>query len=441
MIEEMLKKIYNINKNLIINGDLSVGKTRNIIIPLVDKMINNDENLIVLDAKEEYLKEYYNKLKDKDYNIVILNFRDLNKSEGWNPLEYPYNLYKNNQKDKAVDYLNRIGNIMFYEGTSQDPFWSNSASDFFTGITLGLFEDGTKNTINLNSVNSMFNGVDKKYGSSDYLTKYFDLKDKNSSSYIYASGTCYSPKETRGGILSVARQKLGLYTSREMLSTLLSKTTFDLDSLSQKKTAIFIIGKDEDKSINTLPAIFIEQLFEIIIDNNNSKNYNFVLDNFDIIDKINNFSNMFSSGLSRGIKFIVGTRSIDDVISKYGEYLNKLCKVINVSDNKIEFNIDNKKEIIDNSINQDDNNICNIEYPNLPSKKIESFDLVTFVADKCLKNIYKENPELKQPKEDEIKTTLEQLKEIEKQVTGFNIDELLSRIDDKIAQLDRMEDK
>ena len=92
MKEEMLKKIYNINKNLIINGDLAVGKTRNVIIPLVDEMINNDENLAILDPKEEYLKKYYNKLKDKDYNIIILNFRNLDKSEGWNPLEYPYKL-------------------------------------------------------------------------------------------------------------------------------------------------------------------------------------------------------------------------------------------------------------------------------------------------------------------------------------------------------------
>ena len=48
---------------------------------------------------------------------------------------------------------------------------------------------------------------------------------------------------------------------------------------------------------------------------------------------------------------------------------------------------------------------------------------------------------MKQKNEDGIKTTLEQLKEIEKKVTDFNVDELLSRIDDKIAQLDRMEDK
>lgn len=228
MRKEMLEKVHNARKNLIVSGDISVGKTKNVIIPLVKEMIDNGESLVILDSKEEYLKTYYKSLKEKNYNIVILNFRDLNRSEGWNPLEYPYTLFKNDNKDKAIDYLDKIGSTMFYEGKENDPFWASSASDFFTGVTLGLYDDGNDNQINLNSVNVMFNGVDKRYGGSDYLTKYFDLKDKTSSAYVYACGTCYAPRETKGGILAVARQRLRTYTSREKLSILLNKTTFDL---------------------------------------------------------------------------------------------------------------------------------------------------------------------------------------------------------------------
>ena len=424
MKREMLEKVHNAHKNLIVNGDISVGKTKNVILPLVKEMIDNKESIVFLDSKEEYLHKYYNDFKEKDYNIIILNFRDLDKSEGWNPLEYPYKLYKEGNKDRANDYLDKIGRAMFYEGDSQDPFWSNSASDFFTGVTLGLFDDGEYSQVNLNSVNAMFNGINKRYGSSDYLTKYFDLKDKNSSAYTYASGSCYSPKETRGGILSVVKQRLNVCTSREKLSFLLGKTTFDFDLITQKPTVFFVIGKDENKNKNVIPTMFIEQLFEILLDKNSNRQYNFILDNFDTIENINSLSDMLSSGLSRKIKFVIGTRSVNDVIKKYGDYLSKLCNFVYVDNKKIELNLDGDKIIEDNLFEDIDESIGNVNYPKLENNKIGLFDLNKYVIDN-VKEYNKESTEKK---------------ETNSSFPDYSVDELISRIDDKIAELDRAED-
>ena len=318
MKNEILEKVLNAHKNLIVTGDIASGKTTNILFPIVDNAINNKESLFILDSREEYINKYYDKLKENNYNIVILNLRDMDKSEGWNPLEYPYNLFKNGNEDKAQDYLEKIGKTIFYENTNSDPFWSTTASDFFTGITLGLFEDGKEDEVNLNSVNGMFNGVDKRFGATDYITEYFTAKGVTSKPYIFASTTFLAPKETKGSILSVARQKLRLYVSREKLSYLMNKTTFNFEDVASKPTAIILIARDENRSLNTLSAMFIEQLYAILLERKAKVKFNFVLDNFDIIEKCNDLVDILGSCLSRNIKVYLATRSLEKLLDEYG---------------------------------------------------------------------------------------------------------------------------
>ena len=54
--KNIFDKIMESNRNLIVNGDISSGKTSNIIFPLIDRITYNEENYLFLDSKEEYLK-------------------------------------------------------------------------------------------------------------------------------------------------------------------------------------------------------------------------------------------------------------------------------------------------------------------------------------------------------------------------------------------------
>lgn len=381
MKKEILEKVLDSKKNLIVSGDISTGKTLNVLFPLVKEMIDRKESLLILDSKEEYINKYYDDLKSKNYNVVILNLRDLGKSEGWNPLEYPYNLYKNGKVDDAIDYIEKQAKIMFYEDSTADPFWSLTASDFYTGIVLGLFEDGKKEEINLNSVNLMFDGINNKFGISDYVTQYFKLKNPSSQPYVFASTTFSAPKETKGSIVSVARQKLRTYVSREMLSVLLNKTTFKYDDIITKPTAIFVIAKDENKYINNVATMFIEELFAILVSAQNHNKFNFVLDNIDVLEKIQELSDMLSSGVSRDIKFEIATRSYDDLIEKYGNYITKLSnsvvigKLIKSLVNNEEFT-EEVEHLIPPMVN------VTIEYPVLNKTDIKMFNIGEFVCSK-----------------------------------------------------------
>ena len=153
-----------------------------------------------------------------ELNDEISNEKVIDGIEGINDEYLDYEKVLNNYKL----VLEKTAKTMFYEDSTVDPFWSLTASDFFTGVTLALFEDGKEDEINLNSVNMMFEGVNERFGTTDYLTNYFKLKSPSSQSYVCASTTILAPKETKGSILSVARQKLRTYVSREKLSVLMN---------------------------------------------------------------------------------------------------------------------------------------------------------------------------------------------------------------------------
>ena len=422
MKNEILEKVLNAHKNLIVTGDVASGKTTNVLFPIVDNAINKKESLFILDSREEYINKYYDKLKENNYNIVILNLRDMDKSEGWNPLEYPYNLYKNGNVDKAQEYLEKIGKIIFYENSSVDPFWSSTASDFFAGVTLALFEDGKQEEVNFNSVNNMFNGIDKKYGLSDYITTYFKSKDVTSKPYIFASTTFLAPKETKGSILSVARQKLRLYVSREKLSYLMNKTTFNFEDVASKPTAIILIARDENKSLNTLSAMFIEQLYAILLDIKAKVKFNFVLDNFDIIEKCNDLVDILDSCLSRNIKVYLTTRSLEKLSDEYGSYMLKLCDLVSIRNDDIKLVINNTEESTEKEFKNVVINDAQIDYPTLNTLKINLFDIEQVVRDLNSNEVLSKFNNLDSD-------------------SSFKIDDLIKKIDDKIAEIEIEEKK
>ena len=71
MKKEILEKVLNVRKNIMISGDIATGKSSNVVSPIINEIINNKESLLILDTKEEYIKEYYRKLKDNEYKIEI----------------------------------------------------------------------------------------------------------------------------------------------------------------------------------------------------------------------------------------------------------------------------------------------------------------------------------------------------------------------------------
>ncbi len=312
--------------NLII-GSTGSGKTQIIIQPMVKVLAKKGESMIITDPKGEIYEKNAEELKEKGYNVVLLNFRNPQNGNSWNPLTLPYQLYKEGNKDKATELLNDLAaNILYDENAqNQDPFWEKTSADYFTALALGLFEDAKEDEININSINLMSTVGENKIGPTTYIKEYFTAKGQDSIAYMNASSTISAPNDTKQSILSVFHQKIMLFSSKENLSEMLSRSDFDMKDIGRKKTAVFLVIHDEKKTYHSLATIFLKQCYETLIDvaqeNGGKLEYktNFMLDEFANMPPLKDVTTMVTAARSRAIRFTFIIQNFAQLSQVYGK--------------------------------------------------------------------------------------------------------------------------
>ncbi|MDD3340780.1 MAG: type IV secretory system conjugative DNA transfer family protein [Bacilli bacterium] len=312
--------------NLII-GSTGAGKTQTTVFPMVKNLSKHDESMIITDPKGEIYEETAEMLKERGYNIVLLNFRDPQQGRSWNPLTLPYQLYKEGNTDKATEILDDLAlNILYDESSkNQDPFWEKTSADYFAGLSQALFEDATEEQINLNSINLMTTVGEDKFMGTTYMKEYFSYKDPTSAAYINVSSTINAPNETKGSILSVFRQKIKLFATRDNLSEMLSHSDFDMKDIGRKKTAVFIVIQDEKKTYHSLVTIFLKQCYETLISVAQESGgklphrTNFILDEFANMPPLKDVTTMVTAARSRNIRFNFIIQNFAQLYDVYGK--------------------------------------------------------------------------------------------------------------------------
>lgn len=312
--------------NLVI-GATGSGKTQTIIFPTVEVLAKNKESMIITDPKGEIYEQTSNMLRDKGYNVLVLNFRDPQQGNSWNPLSLPYRMYKSGNTDKAIELLDDLAANILYEEKSgnADPFWEKTSADYFSGLALGMFEDTTEDKINLNSISLMTTVGEEKFGGSTYIKEYFNMKDPAGAAYTNASGTIMAPNETKGSIISVFKQKIKLFASRDNLSEMLSHSDIDLKTIGEKPTALFIVIQDEKKTYHSLVTILLKQCYETLIDVAQAHGgklpvrTNFLLDEFANMPPLKDITTMITAARSRLIRFTMIIQNFAQLDQVYGK--------------------------------------------------------------------------------------------------------------------------
>ena len=308
-------------------GATGSGKTQTVILPMVHSLAKARESMIITDPKGEIYEKTSNMLRARGYQILLLNFRDPQNGNAWNPMSLPYQIYKSGNQDKAIELLDDLALNILYDDSNKnaDPFWEKTSADYFSGVALGLFEDAKEDEININSISLATTVGEEKFGGSTYIKEYFNGKDPNSAAAINASSTIMAPSETKGSILSVFKQKVKLFASRENLSEMLSYSDIDLESIGEKPTAVFIVIQDEKKTYHSLVTILLKQIYETLISvaqKHGGKlpvRTNFLLDEFANMPPLKDVTTMITAARSRRVRFtmiIQNFAQLDDVYGK-----------------------------------------------------------------------------------------------------------------------------
>lgn len=319
-------------------GSTGSKKSRLVIMPTIRILADAGESMVVSDPKSEIYERTSGYLKQKGYNIFVVNLRNPSYGNSWNPLYIPYLYYKSGDLDKAYEFANDIAaNLCLAEMTLKDPFWDYSSRDLFFGLELLLFKYCYENNKEINCANisnllrlrnHLFknyysSGINTILDSSSILNQYMKSDFITSSALI---GTVNAPEKTQSSILSTFDEKMRCFTIQPRLLNLLSSNSIDLNNIGDKKTAVFIIMPDEKTTYHKLVTLFIKQSYEYIIYQAQKKNngalpirVNYILDEFASLPAVKDFPAMISASRSRNIRFVLVVQSKHQLLGKYGE--------------------------------------------------------------------------------------------------------------------------
>lgn len=327
--------VNNGEDHTIIIGSTGSGKTECGILPTARILAKAGESMIITDPKGEIYQKTGALLKEEGYNIILLNFRDPQKGNSWNPFTLPYKFYKEGKNDKAMELLEDLGANILTDPNSKanDPFWENASKDYFTALSMGLFEDAPEDAININSINLMVTQGDHKFGRSFYDREYFSMKGEDTPIYNKASAVINTAQDTKAGVLSTFRTKTGIFSSRDALSEMLARSDFDMSKIGREKTAVFMMIHDEKKTYHALLTIFVKQVYESLIDEafkceggRLPIRTNFLLDEFANMPALKDVDSMITASRSRNIRFTFIIQNFSQLNQVYGADMAETIK-------------------------------------------------------------------------------------------------------------------
>lgn len=252
-------KKHRRNLNVLVCGGSGAGKTRFYCKP---NIMQGNTSFIVLDPKGEILRDTGHFLKSKGYDIKVLDLINMDKSNCYNPFVY---LKNDNDVQKLVTNLFKSTTP---KGTqSSDPFWDTAASMLLMALVLYLKYEAPEDEQNFEMVLEMLRAGEIKEDNDDYkspLDKLFErleLKDNNHIALKYYRDYRSGSAKTLKSIQITLSSRLEKFNLIE-LAKMTRIDEMELDSIGEKKVALFALIPDNDTSFNFLVSILYTQLFQ-----------------------------------------------------------------------------------------------------------------------------------------------------------------------------------
>ena len=248
------------NKNVLVVGGSGSGKTRFFVKPQIMQM---HSSYVVTDPKGGLLCETGKMLQKNWYKIKVLNTINFKKSMRYNPFSYIHS-----EKDvlKLVTCLmqNTKG-----EGKGSDPFWEKAEQLLYTALIGYIWLEAPEEEKNFNTLIEMINAMEVREDDEDFENQvdiiFRELKEKNPNHFAVRQYAKYrlAAGKTAKSILVSCGARLAVFDIAE-LREVTSYDELELDTLGDRKTALFLIMSDTDDSFNFLISMCYTQLFNLL---------------------------------------------------------------------------------------------------------------------------------------------------------------------------------
>ena len=250
------------NKNVLVVGGSGSGKTRFWLKP---NLLQCHSSYVVTDPKGSIVVECGNALLKNGYKLKILNTINFKKSMHYNPFAYVHS---------EKDILKLVTTLMTNtkgEGSGGDPFWEKSERLLLTALIAYLHYEAPVEEQNFATLLEMLNTMQVLEDDEEYQNPvdllFEELGKKKSNSFAVRQYKLYklAAGKTAKSILISCGARLAPFDIQE-LRDLTMYDELQLDTLGDKKTALFLIMSDTDSTFNFLISMVYTQLFNLLCD-------------------------------------------------------------------------------------------------------------------------------------------------------------------------------
>ena len=312
----------------IIIGSTGSGKTTTFVTPMIQILAATKagSSMVITDPKGELFQMHSKYLKERGYDVKVIDLRDTYSSYRWNPLDaiwddfsdymhahekafkrdddilesglkldqpvedsldiqewYEFEgkafisyqrlinavkVYKKKIYDEVYEDLNDLVTVLIPVENEKDPLWEKGARSITLAVLLGMLEDAQLPNSTMNKGKFNFFNLAKilQNSNNDYqdLRDYFKGRSSLSRAYSLSKQVCDAAQSTRASYMSIVYDKLTLFNDAGVCA-LTSSSDFTAGSLADHPTALFLKIPDEKDTRHNLAAIFILNIYKTLI--------------------------------------------------------------------------------------------------------------------------------------------------------------------------------
>lgn len=267
------------NLNVLVIGGSGSGKSRFYVKPNIMQL---NTSYVVTDPKGELLRSCGRLLKKAGYEIRVFNLIDMSHSNNYNPFNYIYDKDGNISKTYVMKMVNCLMKNTKQEGASGgDQFWDDSTKALTLAIAFYLLEkktDEKSNSLdrNFSTVMKIMRLAEISEQDENHRSPLDDMMDELRAENPHSMAVSFyadfkkAPAETAKSILISAAVRFAAFNLPEV-ADLTHTDNIHLDTLGDRKAALFIIIPSSDATFNFLAAMMYTQLFDTLYDTANFK--------------------------------------------------------------------------------------------------------------------------------------------------------------------------
>jgi type IV secretion system protein VirD4 len=303
-----------LNKNVAVFGSPGSMKSVAYVRTNILQLAQENQSMIITDPKGELFRDMAQFLRERGYNVKLLNLVNMVYSDRWNPLDV---IIDDIDAQTFADVI--IANTKVAATKSGDPFWDRAEQNLLKALALYVAKEYSPKERNLASVYSLLANPEPK--KIDMIFKALPNNHPAKMPYnIYSQAN----DTVRTGVIIGLGTRLQVFQNK-LVQKLTEVSDIDLELPGKEKCAYFCIISDMDSTFDFLAGLFFSFLFLKLIryadmygkNGQCNPNVYFLLDEFPNIGAIPDFTKKLSTMRSRGVHASIIFQNIAQLKNRY----------------------------------------------------------------------------------------------------------------------------